>query len=249
MMNNNGRAALVILLIIMLLAVAVYAVMTVPEAQPIKDYIATVFPSISSVDTTEDIIAKAPVGQIPLVPSQEQQPDTGEIATPPTGEQPAQTPEQQAGMTPAPGSLITPQSGGFPVAGILNSLGIGGAPTTDAVKPAQDKSDNSPVAILQSCMSKLKSRDIIGAEIYISENGRKYTVNGMTGVHKLLLKNVIDTRAFDEIGYADTKIAGQTAWVPIYSKLDAKNKIVSLYIILANRGDGWRVDDLYDPRR
>lgn len=248
MLNNSGRVWPVIL-IMFIIVVAVYVVMMVPEAQPVKDYVATTYSSIMGTQATDETVPQIPGKQLAITPSQEQA-NAGQNTTPPVGEQPASTTEQPDGTAPsAPGSLVEPQPGGFPVAGILNSLGIINTPENETAKAVPDKSDNSPVAVLQACMTKLKSRDIIGAESFVSENGRKYTVNGMSGVHKLLLKNVIDTRAFDEIGYADTKITGQTAWVPIYSKLDAKNKIVSLYIILANRGDGWRVDDLYDPRR
>lgn len=248
MPNNSGRAWLTILILFFIVVVVVYVVMMVPQAQPVKDYIVSLYSGFTGSTTTEEPITQIPEKQPAVTPSQQLNP-AGQTTIPPAGEQPTQPPAAQGGTPPAAGSLTQPQTGSFPVAGILNSLGIGGAASTEAAKPEQDKSDNSPVAILQSCMTKLKSRDIIGAEAYISDNGKKYTVNGMTGIHKLLLKNVIDTHAFDEIGYNDTKITGQTAWVPIYSKLDTKNKIVSLYIILANRGDGWKVDDLYDPRR
>lgn len=101
-------------------------------------------------------------------------------------------------------------------------------------------------------MDKLHQHDIVGAEQYISENGRQVTLYDTTGVHKILMKHVIDARAFDEIGYDQAKTTGQTTWVPIFSRLDPSNKnnkIVSVYIVLANRGDGWKVDDLYDPKR
>ncbi|MHB1457216.1 MAG: hypothetical protein ACYC0V_09910 [Armatimonadota bacterium] len=245
MLNNNGSAGFIVLIvIIVLIGAGVYVVMEVPAAQPVKEYIATIFPSIAGTEPIDETIPQMPGKQPAFPPLNEQQ-----ASTPPVGTQPGQTTEQQTGTPPVSGSLVEPQPGGFPIAGILNPFGIGSAQSSDTTKAVQDKTNNSPVAILQACMTKLKSRDIIGAETFVSENGRKYTMNGMSGVHKLLLKNVIDTKAFDEIGYADIKVNGQTAWVPLYSNLDAKNKIVSLYIILANRGDGWRVDDLYDPRR
>lgn len=247
MSNNRGYTGWITFIVLILIFAIVYIVMYVPEAQPVKDYITSTYNSMLGNNTSDESLPQIPAKQPEVTQTPEQPGQAGQTATPPAGTQSGT--EAQGATPPATGSLTQPQTGGFPVAGLLNSLGIGNTLGAESTPNVQDKSDNSPISILQSCMTKLKSRDIIGAEAYVSENGRKYTINGMTGIHKLLLKNVIDTHAFDEIGYNDIKITGQTAWVPIYSKLDAKNKIVSLYIILANRGDGWRVDDLYDPRR
>ncbi len=44
-------------------------------------------------------------------------------------------------------------------------------------------------------------------------------------------------------------MVGQTAWIPVYTRLVGSRKMVSVYIIMANRGDGWKLDDIYDPKR
>lgn len=143
-------------------------------------------------------------------------------------------------------SASQPDSSPLSLGKLLTNPFGGGAKGSVAAGP-----ENGPVRILQKCMDKLHTRDIIGAEYFVSENGKKLTLNSTIGIHKILLKFVIDSQTYDEIGYGDANIAGQTTWVPIYSSLDPNGKqkrMVTAYIIMANRGDGWKIDDLYDAR-
>jgi len=234
--KNGSSGFLVFLVIILILAAALSVIMYYPPAQPAKDFIAGYFPAISGAPATDETASSSPMQPITPPASAGQQPNTGPGVIPPPA--PA-TGEQNA--APSPGVQLP----GF----LTNPFGIGSAQTLEGSVNAGAASDNSPSGTLKSCMAKLQNRDIIGAEQFVSDNGRKMTLNGMTGVHKLLFKNLIDLHAFDEIGYKDIAITGQTAWVPVYSNLDTKNRMVALYIILANRGVGWQVDDLYDPRR
>ncbi|MHB0997908.1 MAG: hypothetical protein ACYC27_01575 [Armatimonadota bacterium] len=260
MSNNSGKATtyIVIILLIIVLA-AVVAIMYYPPAKPARDFLAVYIPALSDTAVVIDDnlpvpIVTAPTGPVnPVNPaSQAANPDpnapvqSGADNTQIAGNTAAAQPSSDASQQPPIGTV-------FPITGLISNP-FGGTSNTQAGPPAGTEkapavSDNSPGSIVKACMSKLQSRDIIGAEQYVSENGKQFTMSGMTGIHKVLMKNMVDVRSFDEIGYKDAKIYGQTAWVPIYSKLDAKSKIVSLYILVANRGDGWKVDDLYDPRR
>lgn len=253
MSDNSGRA-IVILVIVLFIITAVAAAMYYP---PAKDFLSAYIPGIyQTTDNADDNIVSAPVK--PAVPDNAPDIASGQTQGPTDQTAGQATPPDQsnANTVPATGQTANaPQSSGgiLPITGLLqNPFGNAAAPqsaVSNANKPiTADTSDNSPGSVVKSCMSKLQNRDIIGAEQYVSDNGRKMSLSGMTGIHKILMKNMIDNHSFDEIGYNDAKIHGQTAWVPIYSKLDARNKIISLYILCANRGDGWKVDDLYDPR-
>lgn len=115
------------------------------------------------------------------------------------------------------------------------------APEAAAAAPAVDKT--SPVEILQSCVGKLKEGDLVGAEEFVSPTGIK------AGIHKSIRKGLVEQHAYDEIGFKDAKINGQTAWIPVYTNLGAGKKMVNVYIIMANRGDGWKLDDIFDPKQ
>lgn len=238
MLNSNGRTLIWVLLVILIILV-VYVIMFVPSAQPVKDFIANSItqiydnePSATPHITTNTPSANMGTGAI-------SQPDADSAQT---GGQPLSDSAAQTQISPS-----SPGSGMLGIPGITTKPFVPDQSKTDADKVIPIGKDNAPVSVLKACMVKIKNRDIIGAERFVSENGKLVSHNGMTGVHKLLLKNFVDQHVFDEIGYNDSKINGQTCWVPVYTLLDGKNRMTVLYIILANRGDGWFVDDLYNP--
>ena len=123
------------------------------------------------------------------------------------------------------------------------------APVATVIAPSPTKNNISPVDILRACIDKLKAGDIIGAEEFVSPSGLKFTSGATVGVHKVMRKGLVELHNFDEIGYKDAKVNGQTAWIPIYTNLGPRKKMISVYIIMANRGDGWKLDDIFDPKQ
>jgi len=107
--------------------------------------------------------------------------------------------------------------------------------------------DGSPITSLKACIDKLRQNDLIGAEQYVSENGMRFTYGNTQGIHEVLWKGLVKLHTYDEIGYDETSVAGQTAWVPLYTRLG--NNRMTTMLIMANRGDGWKLDHLCDVRR
>ena len=146
--------------------------------------------------------------------------------------------------SPQPDKVITPPADLVPDIQTPDQAvtfpGMGGA------QPAEE--DNSPAAVLKACMEKLEQDDTIGAEQFVSEKGMHLTLGGTTGIHEILWKGMFKIHAYDEIGYDQGKIAGQTALFPIYTNL-GRNRMIAVWIVMANRGDGWKLDHFSDPRR
>jgi hypothetical protein len=169
--------------------------------------------------------------------------------TPASGANSAQPPEgtkpdAQSNPLTTPPSESKTESGNPLSISMLNPFSGG----REKSQTSSGEQSGSPTDILQACMDKLHERDIIGAEQYVSENGRRFVLGNTTGIHKVLLKYVMDAHMYDEIGYDKAEINGQTTWVPVYSRLGGGRKMVTVFIIMANRGDGWKLDDLYDPK-
>lgn len=110
------------------------------------------------------------------------------------------------------------------------------------------QSGAAPASVLKACIERLKLDDVIGAEQYVSENGMRYTVGSTVGVHEVLWKGLYRLHAYDGVDYDRAKLSGQTAWVPVYTNL-GQGRMITAYAVLANRGDGWKLDHLCDERK
>lgn len=246
MFNSRGSAATtVILVIFLIIVISLAVVLYYPAAQPARDLLVRYVPSLSNIIPLENAPEVTTSTQPSASTPPQTTPGTGIIQSPVAPGGTAQAPSN----VPGSGTIAPTPDANIGIPGLIAKpfgLGIGEPTQPGTAAPAVD---SSPAGVLKACMSKLQNRDIIGAEQYVSENGKEVVINGMKGVHKLLLKNLVDTKSFDEIGYNNIKINGQTCWVPLYTNLGANNKMVGLYIILANRGNGWLIDDLYNPQR
>ena len=121
-------------------------------------------------------------------------------------------------------------------------------PSQNAAPGASGEPGTAPAAVLKACIDKLKQDDVIGAEQFVSENGMKYTVGSTIGAHEVLWKGLYRLHAYDGVDYDRAKITGQTAWIPVYTDL-GQNRMIATYAVMANRGDGWKLDHLCDERK
>ncbi len=155
-------------------------------------------------------------------------PDAGAAALPP-GPEPAQAPP------------AAPEVGAQPEShdGAL-------APGTIALQAPEAAA--RPTGVLKACIGRLSQDDLIGAEQYVTPNGLAFKRGDTAGAHIVLWKALYGMRAYDEVGYGDLKVSGQTAWVPVYSHI-GNNKLIGIYVVMANRGDGWKLDCLVDPKK
>jgi|GEM_PF-6735537 len=185
-------------------------------------------------------------------------PGTTESATP-GQEQPG-----QPGQPEQPKADINPPVFGLPGFGLPNPLPGTSQPSTKEPSQSADQQPSgtlddagaaldqlklqSPSDVLKACVAKLKNCDLVGAERYVSPNGLTYTLGTTTGVHEVLWKGLYQVQAYQTIGYDAMKVSGQTALVPLYASLGEK-RMIAAYVVMAHRGDGWKLDHITDPTR
>lgn len=181
--------------------------------------------------------------------------------------------------TPGPGApeqaqpeLNTPETRppflGLPELGLRNPLEFpkpsspsagetGQAPNTGATESAvpleggnslNPPALTSPAAVLKACVEMLKNNDLVGAERYVSAEGLGYSMGTTTGVNEVLWKGLYQVQSYQSVGYDQIKVSGQTALVPLYASL-GNRKVTVAYIVMAHRGDGWKLDHITDPSR
>jgi len=161
-----------------------------------------------------------------------QPPDGGTAVPPgPTEAQPAPGPE--VAQTPEEGAQPESHDGAL-------------APGTIALQAPEAAA--RPTGVLKSCIGRLSQDDLIGAEQYVTPNGLAFKRGDTTGAHIVLWKALYGMRAYDEVGYKELKVSGQTAWIPVYSHI-GNNRLTAIYIVMANRGDGWKLDCVVDPKK
>lgn len=168
-----------------------------------------------------------------------------EQAAPLRTEPPMASPQETVGKPEFPGqtatSPATPSSPASPTEGAVT-------PAPEATPVSRSGSeDGTPESVLKACAEKLKENDVIGAEEYVTENGMKFTVGTTVGIHEILWKGLYKLHAYDEIGYDEATVAGQTAWIPLYTRL-GRTRMVTM-LVMANRGDGWKLDHLCDAKK
>lgn len=106
----------------------------------------------------------------------------------------------------------------------------------------------TPTDVLKACVDSLKRNDLVGCEKYVSPNGMTFAMGSTIGVHEILWKGIFNIQAYQGIGYNSAKISGQTALIPLYADLGETRTIVA-YVVMAHRGDGWKLDHITDPSR
>ncbi len=211
------------------------------------DKVATILSGTPPEDTTDQNVTSLP-----------DRPDTTEPTTPSQDQpgQPGQPEQPQIDMNPPflglPGlGLTTPQSAPSQPSTTNSSQDTDQQPSgtlSDAGAALDQLKLQSPSEVLKACVAKLKSNDLVGAERYVSPNGLTYTLGVTTGVHEVLWKGLYQVQAYQTIGYDAIKVSGQTALVPLYASLGDK-RMVAAYVVMAHRGDGWKLDHITDPTR
>lgn len=168
--------------------------------------------------------------------------------------------QQAESITPAPG--VPPEVAPAPEQPAPESEIVQAPPSEAELQPESHTDTTSPgsvglqapeaavrpTGILKACIDRLSKDDLIGAEQYVSPNGFAFRRGDTVGAHVVLWKALYGMRAYDEVGYNDLKVTGQTAWIPVYSRIGDK-RMAAIYIIVANRGDGWKLDSVVDPKR
>ncbi len=183
---------------------------------------------------------------------QPSQPSSSPETGPVTGVPPAPGVQPNAGTAVPPGSTEAqpvpgPEVAQTPTEGAQPESHDGAlAPGTVALQAPEAAA--RPTGVLKACIGRLSQDDLIGAEQYVSPNGLAFKRGDTTGAHIVLWKALYGMRAYDEVGYGDLKVSGQTAWVPVYSHI-GNSKLIGIYVVMANRGDGWKLDCLVDPKK
>jgi hypothetical protein len=211
------------------------------------DKVATILSGTPPEDTTDLNVTPQP-----------ERPGTTEPTTP-SQDQPG-----QPGQPEQPKTDMNPPVFGLPGFGIPNPLPGASEPSTTEPSQGSEQQPSgtlddagaaldqlklqSPTEVLKACVAKLKSCDLVGAERYVSPNGLTYTLGATTGVHEILWKGLYQVQAYQTIGYDAMKVSGQTALVPLYASLGDK-RMVAAYVVMAHRGDGWKLDHITDPTR
>jgi hypothetical protein len=206
-----------------------------------------------------ETIAKLSPSDETTAPTDNLQPNIRPDVRPPTTGQTTPDKNQQdlAGAVPQTGIF------GLPGLGLPTPLPAGnpstpGADVPTAGQPSADVANTgasldqvklqSPEDVLKACVANLKRNDIVGSERYVSSNGLSFTLGTTVGVHEVLWKGLFQVQAYQSIGYDAIKMSGQTALVPLYANL-GENKTIVAYVVMAHRGDGWKLDHITDPSR
>ena len=146
-----------------------------------------------------------------------------------------------------PKKTVTEPPAAEPPADPLSTEESTSMPDVGAPVDSTSKNTGSPVIILKACIQKLQHGDLIGTEQYVSENGMRFTQGRTIGIHEVLWKGLFKLHSYDEVGYDQARVTGQTAWIPLYTRLGETRMVTML--IMANRGDGWKLDHLIDARK